>query len=242
MHEQHNQIISSMSDKKHILVVDDEEDLCEILQFNLEAEGYSVDTAHSAEEALTMGIVQYDLLLLDVMMDKMSGFQLARQLQTDPQTAGIPIIFITAKSTENDSLTGFSLGADDYISKPFSLQQVAARVRAVLRRTDRQSQPDTPQSKSLSVDDVSKQIFIDNQPIQLTRKEYDLFCLLASAPRRIFSREDIIDRVWPNDICITAHTIDVHMSRLKKKLGRYGRTVVNRQGFGYYYNPDETTE
>lgn len=227
--------------KPKILVVDDEEDLCEILQFNLEAEGYDVDVAHSAEEVLQTDASQYNLLLLDVMMDEMSGFQLAKILHEREATAQLPIIFVTAKNTENDTLTGFHLGADDYISKPFSLQQVAARVKAVLRRTTASNNTGAAAAapEHLHIDNKTKRLIADGTPVQLTRKEFDLASLLIASPLRIFSRDEIIDSVWPEDICITVHTVDVHMSRLKKKLGEYGKCFVNRQGFGYYYTPDD---
>lgn len=227
--------------QKHLLVVDDEVDICEILQFNLEAEGYDVDVAHSAEEVLAMQVEKYDLILLDVMMGEISGFQLAKMLQEKESTKDIPIIFITAKNTQNDTLTGFHLGADDYISKPFSLQLVVARVRAVLRRTAaKQGLPIEPEKEQavFAIDQTQKRILVEGNPIQLTRKEFNLVSLLLDSPRRVFSRDEIIDRVWPDDICITVHTIDVHMSRLKKKMGDYGRFFVNRQGFGYFFNPD----
>ena len=222
-----------------LLVVDDEEDIAEILQFNLEAEGYDVDVAHSAEDVLTLEVEKYNLLLLDVMMGEMSGFQLARILHEREETKEVPIIFITAKGSENDALTGFHLGADDYISKPFSLQQVAARVKAVLRRTTTNMSPETKSATSempFKIDNMQKQLIVAGKPIVLTRREFDLAVLLIGSPRHIYSRDEIIDRVWPDDICITEHTVDVHMSRLKKKLGEYGIYFVNRQGFGYYFN------
>ena len=182
-----------------ILVVDDEEDLCEILKFNLENEGYFVDTANSAEEALKMELTQYNLLLLDVMMGEISGFKMANMLKKNKATASIPIIFITAKDTENDTVTGFNLGADDYISKPFSLREVIARVKAVLRRTSptqgKEAQEQL-QYKGLLVDITKKKVSIDGIEISLTKKEFEILLLLLQNKGRVFSREDILAKVW----------------------------------------------
>ena len=172
-----------------ILVVDDEEDLCEILKFNLENEGYEIDTANSAEEALKMDISSYDLLLLDVMMGEISGFKMASMLKKDRKTAGIPIIFITAKDTENDTITGFNLGADDYISKPFSLREVTARVKAVLRRTKQEeSKIDLPEQltyRTLVLNIVKKKVSIDGEEVALTKKEFEILLMTPrNVPRR----------------------------------------------------------
>ena len=182
-----------------ILVVDDEEDLCEILKFNLENEGYEVDTANSAEEALKMDISSYNLLLLDVMMGEISGFKMANMLKKDKKTAHVPIIFITAKDTENDTVTGFNLGADDYISKPFSLREVIARVKAVLRRTatvETEKAPEQITYQTLTIDITKKKVSIDDEEIALTKKEFEILFLLLQNKGRVFSREDILARIW----------------------------------------------
>ena len=203
-----------------ILVVDDEEDLCEILKFNLENEGYFVDTANSAEEALKMELTQYDLLLLDVMMGEISGFKMANMLKKNKATASIPIIFITAKDTENDTVTGFNLGADDYISKPFSLREVIARVKAVLRRTSptqgKEAQEQL-QYKGLLVDITKKKVSIDGIEISLTKKEFEILLLLLQNKGRVFSREDILAKVWQEEVYVLDRTIDVNITRLRKK-------------------------
>ena len=190
-----------------ILVVDDEEDLCEILKFNLEIEGYEVDTAYSAEEALKKDLTVYNLLLLDVMMGEISGFKMARILRQDEKTANTPIIFLTAKDTENDMLTGFNLGADDYISKPFSIRQVIARVKAVLRRTSEKSK----------------------------EKEIEILKLLLENKGNVFSREEILSRIWKDEVYVLDRTIDVNITRLRKKIGPYGKNIVTRLGFGYCF-------
>ena len=192
-----------------ILVVDDEEDLCEILKFNLEMEGYMVDTANSAEEALKLELPRYNLILLDVMMGEISGFKMASMMKKNKDTQNIPIIFITAKDTENDTLTGFNLGADDYISKPFSLREVIMRVKAVLRRTAGvQTQvPEQLIYKGLSVNIPKKKVTINNEEISLTKKEFEILLLLLQNQGRVFSREDILAKVWHDEVYVLDRTI-----------------------------------
>ncbi len=221
-----------------ILVVDDEEDLCEILQFNLENEGYLVDTANSAEAALKMEPARYDLLLLDVMMGEISGFKMANMLKKNKATASIPIIFITAKDTENDTVTGFNLGADDYISKPFSLREVIARVKAVLRRTGSTSGKEVQeqlQYKGLLIDTTKKKASINGMEISLTKKEFEILLLLLQNKGRVFSREDILAKIWQEEVYVLDRTIDVNITRLRKKIGEYGKYIVTRLGYGYCF-------
>lgn len=227
-----------MADTPRILVVDDEEDLCEILKFNLETEGYEVDTAANAEEALKMNLNSYNLLLLDVMMGEISGFKIASMLRKDPATAKIPIIFLTAKDTENDMLTGFSLGADDYISKPFSIRQVIARVKAVIRRTA--NKPTEQENNLLEYEDLvldTKRIkaTINKQEIPLTKKEFEILKLLLENKGSVFSREEILSRVWKDEVYVLDRTVDVNITRLRKKIGPYGKNIVTRLGFGYCF-------
>ena len=224
-----------------ILVVDDEEDLCEILKFNLENEGYEVDTANSAEEALKMNISSYHLLLLDVMMGEISGFKMANLLKKDKKTAQVPIIFITAKDTENDTVTGFNLGADDYISKPFSLREVIARVKAVLRRTatsDTEKAPEQLCYQSLVIDITKKKVSIDGEEVTLTKKEFEILFLLLQNKGRVFSREDILSRIWSDEVYVLDRTIDVNITRLRKKIGTYGKRIVTRLGYGYCFETE----
>ena len=221
-----------------ILVVDDEEDLCEILKFNLENEGYRVDTANSAEEALKLNLPQYHLLLLDVMMGEISGFRMANMLKKNKETAHIPIIFITAKDTENDTVTGFNIGADDYISKPFSLREVIARVKAVLRRTV----PILPANddevlsyKGLKLNIPQKKVSIEETEVALTKKEFEILMLFLQNKGRVFSREDILAKVWQEEVFVLDRTIDVNITRLRKKIGEYGKHIVTRLGYGYCF-------
>ena len=224
-----------------ILVVDDEEDLCEILKFNLENEGYEVDTANSAEEALKMDISSYNLLLLDVMMGEISGFKMANMLKKDKKTAHVPIIFITAKDTENDTVTGFNLGADDYISKPFSLREVIARVKAVLRRTatvETEKAPEQITYQTLTIDITKKKVSIDDEEIALTKKEFEILFLLLQNKGRVCSREDILARIWSDEVYVLDRTIDVNITRLRKKIGIYGKRIVTRLGYGYCFETE----
>lgn len=225
---------------KRILVVDDEQDLCEILSFNIQIEGYYVDTANSAEEALEMDIASYDLLLLDVMMGGMSGFQLAKKLKENPMTAYVPIIFLTARDTENDTLTGFNLGADDYISKPFSIREVMVRIRAVLRRTAEQNgsadEPKVIGYQGLVLDLDKKTVSIDGEAVPFTKTEFELLHLLLEEKGRVFSRQELIDRVWPKDVMVLDRTVDVNITRMRKKVGRFAKCIVTRLGFGYYFD------
>ncbi len=222
-----------------ILVVDDENDLCEILKFNLETEGYTVETANSAEEALTLDLPSFNLLLLDVMMDGMSGFAFARKLKSDSATKGLPIIFLTARDTENDTVTGFNLGADDYISKPFSIREVLVRVRAVLRRT-----MDAPSGEELGVlryqglelNLNSKAVSIDGETVAFTKTEFEILHTLLAEKGRVFSRQELIDRIWPSDVLVLDRTVDVNITRLRKKIGRFSKCIVTRLGFGYFFD------
>ena len=221
---------------KRILIVDDEEDLCEILQYNLGNEGFNTDVVHSAEEALTLALNNYDLLLLDVMMGPISGFRLADKLRKE-QNNPVPIIFLTAKDTENDLLTGFSLGADDYISKPFSINELTARVKAVLKRSDsrRNKGEILVRYGEIELDTIRKRVIISDEKIELTRKEFEILRLLLENPGKIYSREEILGIVWEKDVIVTNRTVDVNITRLRSKLGKYGTSLKNKTGYGYYF-------
>ena len=225
-----------------ILVVDDEEDLCEILKFNLEAEGYEVDTANSGEEALQKDVASYQLVLLDVMMGGMSGFAVARRMRDNELTRRVPIIFLTAKGAESDKVTGFKLGADDYISKPFSIREVLLRVRAVLRRAGAgkadagQEERHSLEFKGLVVDLDRKIVSVDGEEVELTKTEFGIICTLLEHKGRVFSRHDLIRKIWPMDVIVSDRTVDVNITRLRKKLGPYADNLVTRLGFGYYFD------
>lgn len=227
-----------------ILVVDDEQDLCEILQYNLETEGYEVDTANSAEEAMQMQITDYSLLLLDIMMGEMSGFQMARRLKERPETAHIPIIFITALDNEDSTVKGLNIGADDYIAKPISVKELKARVAAVLRRVygnkekeakNEETDGETVTYKSLQINTISKTVTLDGEKIALTKLELELLLLFLRKPNKVFAREELLKRCWPSDTYVLDRTVDVNITRLRKKIGRYGIQIKTRFGYGYTF-------
>jgi two-component system, OmpR family, alkaline phosphatase synthesis response regulator PhoP len=226
-----------MSEKFRVLVVEDEEDLNEILQFNLESEGYHVDTSFSAEEALKRDLTGYHLMILDVMMGKISGFGLAQRIRKE-MLLEVPIIFLTARDAENDMLTGFNLGADDYIIKPFSIMELQARVKAVLKRakvSPAEVASTVLNMGKLAIDLETKRLVLGDKKIDLTRKEYEIISLLAKTPGRIFSREEILRRIWESDVIVTDRTVDVNMTRLRRKMEEYGSYIRNKPGFGYYF-------
>ncbi len=225
-------------DQKRILVVDDEETLCEVLKINLQNEGYEVDIATSAEQALTYDLKRYALILLDIMMGEISGIQMASILKSAPTTASIPIIFCTARDTEDDMIRGLDLGADDYIMKPYTIRNVIARVKSVLRRTARQQDEvdkeagTVVQIDGLRLDMNLKQCYVDGQLVNLTKTEFELLAFLMTNPGKIYSRDEIVHRVWDN-VIVLDRTIDVNITRLRSKIGRYGAYIITRLGFGY---------
>lgn len=239
-----------------ILVVDDEQDICEILQYNLETEGYEVDTAYSAEEALayiektmqTEGEKLPDLMLLDVMMGEMSGFQLTRHLKRNPATAHISIIFVTALEGEDNTVKGLNIGADDYIAKPLSMNEVKARVKAVLRRgtqvrqTTQEPEETRPMDQShiicyegLILNESTKTVTLDGTLLPLTRLEYELLKLFLKHPNQVFGRDSLLARCWPSETYVLDRTVDVTITRLRKKISQYGKQIKTRVGYGYYF-------
>ena len=224
---------------QRILIVDDEETLCEVLKLNLENEGFDVDTALSAEQALTLDLTRYALILLDVMMGEISGIKMAKMLKADMNLSGIPIIFCTARDAEDDMVMGLNLGADDYITKPYTVRNVVARVKSVLRRTAASKpQAATAPSQRLQVEGLCldlefKRCTVDGAEVKLTRKEFELLAYLLSHRGKICSREQILSRVWSEEVVVLDRTIDVNITRLRAKIGSYGKYIVTRSGFGY---------
>lgn len=226
-----------------ILVIDDEESLCEILKFNLEKEGYEVDCAYSAEEALEMDLSSYSLFIVDIMMERLSGFDFAKQVRNMTATENTPIIFCSALNGEDDTVMGLNIGADDYITKPFVISVVLPRVRAVLRRSQATKQWQYNVSKSiyepditfktLRVDRNEKLCFLNGEEVSLTKTEFDILLFLLTHRNRIYSRDEIIRQVWSSDVVVTNRTIDTNIARLRKKIGEYGNNIVTRLGFGY---------
>lgn len=225
-----------------ILVVDDETDVCEILKFNLENSGYEVDTANSAEEAMQLNLASYSLFLLDVMMYRMSGFAFASHLRKQQETAHIPIIFVTAKDSENDTLTGFNLGADDYIRKPFSINEVIMRVKAVLRRAGKtRPAPGTETTfRCLTLNPDTKRATIANSDLSLTKKEFELLYTLLKSPGKVYSREELLRLIWPDDANILERSVDVNIARMRKKLREYAPHIISRSGYGYCFDENAT--
>lgn len=223
-----------MQETKKILVVDDEDTICEVIKLNLELEGFTVDTANSAEEVLTKELTDYRLFILDVMMGEMSGFELASQIRQNQGTKNIPIIICTAKDREEDLIDGFNRGIDDYIRKPFSMRELVLRVKSVLRRTETTPGNDNTISYGDLVLNIErKQCHISGEEVALTKKEFEILRLLLSNRGKIFSREEILDIVWEDDVLVIDRTIDVNINRLRKKIGIYGNDIITKQGFGY---------
>ena len=226
-----------MEDKRRILVVEDDVTLCETLQFNLELEGYVAHKAFCAEEALKLPLASYDLILLDVMMGEMSGFNFARMLKDNPETARIPVIFCTAKDTEDDMVAGLTIGADDYIYKPYTIRNVLTRVKAVLRRTA-SAVPDrrTITYEGIELDLDSKRCMVDGKETKLVKKEFEILCYLLSNPGRVFSREEILQKIWNGEVIVNDRTVDVNITRIRSKIAPYGNHIVTRSGYGYGFS------
>ncbi len=224
-----------------ILVVDDEQDICEILQYNLETEGFEVDTANSAEEALELPLQDYSLILLDVMMGEMSGFQMARRLKNNPVTARIPIIFITALDSEDNLVKGLNIGADDYIAKPLSMKEVKARIKAVLRRSAQSERVVSGFAENkivyegITLDLNAKTATCDGKELEFTKLEFELLSFFLQHANKVYSREDLLKNCWPQDVLVLDRTVDVNITRLRKKIGHYGKQIKTRVGYGYYF-------
>ena len=221
-----------------ILVVDDEETLCQVLQLNLENEGYEVEVAYSAEQALQLDLTRFSLILLDIMMGEISGIRMAKMMKAKPETAQIPIIFCTAKDTEDDMVNGLNIGADDYIMKPYTVRNILARVRSVLRRTT----PPTPEpavtnslvvADGLQIDLNLKLCTVDGQQVRLSKKEFEILAFLMQHPNRIYSRDELLTSVWTDEVIVLDRTVDVNITRLRQKLGTYGQRIITRSGYGY---------
>ncbi len=222
-----------MAQKSNILVVDDEDTICEVLKLNLELAGYNVDTANSAEAAMKMQLSDYDLFIIDVMMGEMNGFDFASKIRSTEALKDVPIIICTAKDSEDDLIDGFSRGVDDYIKKPFSIRELIARIKSLLRRTKFESNEVFLTYQTLMVDIEKKSCSIDGEEVLLTKKEFEILKLFLQNRGRIFSREEILDKVWENDVLVIDRTIDVNINRLRKKLKQYGNNIITKLGYGY---------
>lgn len=227
-----------------LLLIDDEEPICEILRYNLEKEGYDVDCAYSAEEALELDLTQYSLAIVDIMMEKLSGYDFAKIVRKNEATASLPIIFCSALNGEDDTVMGLNIGGDDYITKPFVIPEVIARVRAVLRRSHavkptHLSEERVVNFKTLAVNRDSKVCTMDGRPLALTKTELELLTFFLTNPNRIYSRDEIIKNIWPDDVIVTSRAIDTNIARLRKKIGEYGNNIVTKLGFGYGFKETE---
>ena len=224
-----------------ILVVDDEQDICEILQYNLETEGFEVDTANSAEEALELPLQDFSLILLDVMMGEMSGFQMARRLKNNPVTARVPIIFITALDSEDNLVKGLNIGADDYIAKPLSMKEVKARIKAVLRRSAQSERVVSGFAENkivyegITLDLNAKTATCDGKELEFTKLEFELLSFFLQHANKVYFREDLLKNCWPQDVLVLDRTVDVNITRLRKKIGHYGKQIKTRVGYGYFF-------
>lgn len=225
--------------ESRILVVDDEITLCKVLKMNLENEGYNVDVAYSAEQALTYDLKSYSLILLDIMMGDISGIKMAKMLKSDVETSMIPIIFCTARDTEDDMIMGLNIGADDYIIKPYTIRNIIARVKSVLRRTygNINNKPSDTSNilklEGLELDLEFKICMVDGEEVKLVRKEFELLAYLIKHKGKICSREQILNSVWSDEVMVLGRTIDVNITRLRSKIGKYGSYIITRSGFGY---------
>ncbi len=225
----------------NILIVDDEKDICEILKFNLEQQNYQVDLAHSAEAALEKNLTKYDLMLFDVMMDGLSGYELLQVVRTRHQLQ-TPVVFITALTSEDNVLEGFTHGADDYIRKPFSTKEVIVRIKTILDRAKRQPWHSPNSMNNISIDSAQKAIIINNKTIELTRTEYDIFLLLYQHPGKVYSRDEILEHIWTSQQYVLGRTVDVNITRIRRKMGELGKHIVTRSGYGYYFDNKPITQ
>ncbi len=220
-----------------ILVTDREEELCEIVRFTLESEGYTVEVVYSAEDALLKNISEYNLLLIGVILGDISGFRMARLIRSNPKTAITPIIFMSETNDENDRLTAFSVGADDYMIKPFSLREMVARIKVIISRTEDKKLITFQQLSynKLIIDLARKQVLLDEKEIQFTKKEFEILKLLMENKNRLFSREELLQKIWPEESFVLSRTIDVNITRIRKKIGPYEKNIVTKLGLGYCF-------
>lgn len=216
---------------KRVLVVEDDESISELIAYNLKQAGYDVLTAYDGESGLTIALKEeLDLVLLDVMMPGMDGWEVCRQLR---QVSDVPILFLTAKDAEFDRVQGLELGADDYVTKPFSPRELIARVKAILRRAARPSELEQMSIGTLNIDFRSHQVTLAGETLNLTPMEYQLLRILAMNPGQVFSREELLTKVWGEDFFGDQRTVDVHISHLREKLGVASDLVQTARGFGY---------
>lgn len=227
---------------KTILIVDDEHDLCEILSYNLHNAGYDTIVAHSGVEALKVDFNQVDLVLLDVMMPVMSGIEVARRLRQRQDVKAVPIIFLTALDSEHDILDGFDAGADDYMSKPFSIKELMARIKAVLSRSGKVQPVTIATYNQMIVNHEDKSVAINGTPVELSPLEFGILWLLMTHRGHVYSREELMREAWPSRVVVSARTVDVNITRIRKKIEPYSRCLRTRHGYGYYFTNENENE
>jgi two-component system, OmpR family, alkaline phosphatase synthesis response regulator PhoP len=232
-------IAMSTHPAKRVLVVDDEQDILDLIRYNLAKEGYEVSTAKNGKEALEHAPGKTDLIVLDLMMPVMDGLEVCRRLKQDPKTSAIPIIFLTARSSEKDEIEALDTGADDYLQKPISPRKLVARVRAVFRRQDsgrdEEQEPSSIVAGPLEIDRSTYTVRQSGTEIFLPRKEFEILALLASHPGKVYSREMLLNRIWGNDVVVVDRTVDVHIRKIREKLGGDEDLVETIKGVGYRF-------
>jgi len=223
-----------------ILIIEDEKDIVEAIEYNLKKEGFkaykALDGLSGLKSAKSKGP---DLIILDLMLPEMDGLDVCKNLKKDPATANIPIIMLTAKSEEVDKVLGLELGADDYITKPFGMRELLARIKAILKRYDKKQKTAGHVLKftELEIDVEKHEVKVGGKPVELTAKEFDLLKFLAENKQRVFGRDRLLDAVWGIDVAIETRTVDVHVRRLREKLGKKtGKYIQTLRGVGYKFN------
>jgi len=225
--------------KKRVLAIDDEKDLIELVRYNLEKEGFEVRGAFDGETGLRMAIQELpDVVLVDLMLPGMDGLEVCRRLRSNDRTSRIPLIMLTAKTGESDRVVGLELGADDYVTKPFSPRELTARIRALLRRAERPDSAEIMRRGDLTIDTAKHLVTCRDSMLVLTATEFRLLQFLAARPGRVFSRGELIDHVIGNDVQVLDRTVDVHVMSLRRKLGRLGDCIETVRGFGYRFREE----
>lgn len=229
--------------KEKILIVEDEKDIIKMLEYNLKKEGFKVIVAGDGEDAIDLAVRQHpDLILLDLMLPGMDGLEVCKALKKETKTGSIPIIMLTAKAQESDKVVGLELGADDYITKPFSVRELAARIKAVLRRvTEKEKLPEIFQTGDLKIDFARICVTVKDKPVELTAKEFELLKTLLKAKGRVLSRDYLLDTIWGFDHAmeIQTRTVDVHIRTLRKKLKNASRYIITVKNYGYRFETED---
>ena len=222
--------------KTTVLIIEDDRSLAEVVSYNLEREGYQVLLAHDGQDGITQAQLKHpSIIILDLMLPVLDGLEVCRRLRADSATKNIRILMLTAKAEESDELIGFSLGADDYVTKPFSVKVLLERIKALSRRDDDSSEAEPVATQGLTIDPVRHRVTVNEIPVHLTRSEFKLLEALARYPGRVFSRTELIDAALGEDTLVLERTIDVHVRSLRKKLGEHANLIETVRGVGYRF-------